>query len=166
VTTRLVRLAARSALPLLELAIGAALVLAGTALGAQSPRARTASAAYVAARALPRGHVLAADDMSASAPASAAAPATAPAVPSAPVGWTTRRVIAAGEPLRAPAIAPPAAIRGGQPVDVVYADGMITLRLKGTAMNAAALGERVTVRLDARRRVEGVAAAPGTVQLR
>ena len=111
----------------------------------------------MATRPLPRGTVLAADDM---------APAAPNASGAAPVGWTTKRMIAAGEPLRAPAVAPPDAIRSGQPVDVVYSDGAIRLRLKGTALNAAPVGARVAVRIDARRRLEGVAVGPSTVQLR
>lgn len=130
-----------------------AALLAPAALLAQ-PRA---TAGYVATRALPRGTVLAADDMAPAAPNAAGA---------APLGWTTKRLIAAGEPLRAPAVAPPDAIRSGQPVDVVYSDGAIRLRLKGTALNAAPVGARVAVRIDARRRLEGVAVGPSTVQLR
>ena len=130
-----------------------AALLAPAALVAQ-PRATTGD---VATRALPRGTVLAADDM---------APAAPDAAGAAPLGWTTKRLIAAGEPLRAPAVAPPDAIRSGQPVDVVYSDGAIRLRLKGTALNAAPVGARVAVRIDARRRLEGVAVGPSTVQLR
>ena len=143
---------------------------APAALRAQpaSVAARTTGYAtgYVAARPLPRGTVLAAEDMAPAAPNGASRAAAAAPVGAAPVGWTTRRLIAAGEPLRAPAVAPPDAIRSGQPVDVVFSDGAIALRLKGTALNAAALGARVAVRIDARRRLEGVAVGPSTVQLR
>jgi flagellar basal body P-ring formation protein FlgA len=139
----------------LPLVVCAAALLAAPALAAPALAQQPRAAAFVAARALPRGWVLTADDMT-----TAGAEAR-----QAPVGWTTKRMIAAGEPLRAPAIAPPDAIRAGQPVDVLWSDGAIRLRLKGTAMNAATLGARVTVRIDARRRLEGVATAPGTVQL-
>ena len=131
------------------------LLLAPAALVAQPGAARATG--YVATRPLPRGTVLAADDMTPAAPNGAGA---------APVGWTTKRMIAAGEALRAPAVAPPDAIRSGQPVDVFYNDGAIRLRLKGTALNAASLGARVAVRIDARRRLEGVAVGPSAVQLR
>ncbi len=81
------------------------------------------------------------------------------------VGWTTRRVIAAGEPLRAPAVAPPVAVKAGDPVALVYQAEGLTLRLKGTAAGAAPVGGRVPVRVDTRRRFEGVVVAPGVVRL-
>jgi flagella basal body P-ring formation protein FlgA len=143
----------------------AALVLlaaAPAALAAQ-PRPRVAGARavaeLVATRPLPRGYTLAAGDMAA-APAPGGATAVA-AAPAALVGWTTRRVIAAGEVLRAPAVAPPAAVRAGQPVAVVYAAEGVTLKLHGTAATDAPLGGRVAVRVDTRRRFEGVVEAPG-----
>ena len=136
----------------------AALFVAPAALPAQPASAVARATGYVATRPLPRGTVLAADDMAPASPDGS--------VVAAPLGWTTKRLIAAGEPLRAPAVAPPDAIRAGQPVDVVFTDGAITLRLKGTALNAASLGARVAVRIDARRRLDGVAAGPSTVQLR
>ena len=148
------RLASAVAAALVAALLAPAALVAQPGAAARAPRAATG---YVATRPLPRGTVLAADDM---------APAAPNAAGSAPVGWTTKRMIAAGEPLRAPAVAPPDAIRSGQPVDVVYSDGAIRLRLKGTALNAAPVGARVAVRIDARRRLEGVAVGPSTVQLR
>jgi flagella basal body P-ring formation protein FlgA len=53
----------------------------------------------------------------------------------------------------------------GSDVDVIYEDGGIRLRLRGTAANAAPLGGRVIVRVD-RRRLEGTATAPGVVRVR
>ena len=128
---------------------------------AQAPAraaARATAASVVvtptAARDLPRGHVLAADDVT-------------PATPSL-VGWTTRRVITAGQPLREPGIARPlaaSAVTAGQRVAVLYRDAGVELRLAGTAAGAAPMGGRVQVRMDARRRVEGTVVAPGVVQL-
>jgi flagella basal body P-ring formation protein FlgA len=107
-----------------------------------------------AARALARGETLAAADIDA---------AGADGVRL--VGWTTRRVIAAGEPLRAPAVAPPAAVRAGEPVALLYQADGVTLRLAGTAATDAPVGGRVAVRVDTRRRFEGVVAGPGLVRL-
>jgi flagella basal body P-ring formation protein FlgA len=118
------------------------------------PAAAPETVAPVAARDLPRGHVLAADDIS-------------PATPSL-VGWTTRRVITAGQALREPAVARPlaaSAITAGQQVAVVWRDQGIQLRMSGVAASAAPIGARVKVRLDARRRLEGTVVAPGVVQL-
>lgn len=124
---------------------GATAAAAGEVVAAATPRA---------ARALARGQTLAAADVDG--PAGEAARL---------VGWTTRRVIAAGEVLRAPAVAPPAAVRAGETVAVVYAADGVTLRLNGTAAADAPLGGRVTVRVDMRRRLEGVVEAPGVVRL-
>lgn len=107
-----------------------------------------------AARDLPRGHVLAAGDMS-------------PATP-AMVGWTTRRLITAGEPLREPAVVPPgaiAAVSPGQRVAIVWRDAQVEVRLAGIAAGAASVGSTVGVRVDARRRFEGVVIAPGVVRV-
>jgi flagella basal body P-ring formation protein FlgA len=131
-----------------------------------APRTAHAQQGYVASRSLPRGHTLVAEDMTAGAAAVARTRDASRETRVAPVGWVTKRVLAAGEPLRAPAVAPPEAVRAGQPVDVLWTDGAIQLRLKGTAMHAAALGARVTVRIDARRRLEGVAVSPTAVRLR
>lgn len=78
-------------------------------------------------------------------------------------GWVTRRLIAAGEPLRRPAVAPPVWVTTGEPVQLLYRVGSVTARLRGTAMGTAAKDERVLVRIDTRRRVEGVVVAPGLV---
>jgi flagellar basal body P-ring formation protein FlgA len=113
-----------------------------------------ASCTPVAARALTRGQTLSADDI--------AAGCASPSL----VGSVTRRVIAAGEPLREPAVAPPNVIAPNDPVAVVYRDAGLEIRLKGVAANAAPLGGRVTVRVDVRRRLDGVAVAPGVVQVK
>ncbi|GJG86563.1 hypothetical protein tb265_17440 [Gemmatimonadetes bacterium T265] len=144
--------------PLPLLAAGLALprpALAQPAASAPTTSARPASAPR-AARALARGEALAAADIDA-APGDTLAPRL--------VGWTTRRVIAAGEVLRAPAVVPPAAVRAGDAVAVVWRQGGVALRLAGTAAADAALGARVAVRVDARRRLEGTVAAPGVVTL-
>jgi flagella basal body P-ring formation protein FlgA len=113
----------------------------------------------VAARDLARGETLTPEDI-----ASAAAPAGA-ATPASVVGWMTRRVISEGEPLLPPAVAPPDLVKAGDPVEAVWRGRTIQLRVKGTAAGSAALGERVLVRVDARRRLEGVVIGPALVEL-
>jgi flagella basal body P-ring formation protein FlgA len=119
----------------------------------------------VAARDLPRGAVLQPADIAyrAAAP-QAGAPATAKRAEGV-AGWVTRRVIAEGEPLLEPAVAPPPVIKAGDAVQAVWTDGTIELRVAGRAMNAAVAGGRVTVRVDMERRFEGVATAAGLVRL-
>ncbi|MCU0648095.1 MAG: flagellar basal body P-ring formation chaperone FlgA [Gemmatimonadaceae bacterium] len=82
------------------------------------------------------------------------------------IGWIARRVIAAGERLAEPAVAPAPAITTGDPVRAVFRDGSLALALRGTATNTAEVGQRVTVRIDMRRRLDGIAVAPGVVALR
>ncbi|GLC25389.1 flagella basal body P-ring formation protein FlgA [Roseisolibacter agri] len=129
-------------------------VARAAAVRAAAPVTAPAAVAPTAARDLPRGHTLVADDVT-------------PATP-ALVGWMTRRVITAGEPLREPGIARPlaaSAVTAGQRVAVLYRDAGVELRMAGVAANAAPIGGRVQVRLDARRRLEGTVVAPGVVQL-
>nr|PZN89902.1 MAG: flagella basal body P-ring formation protein FlgA [bacterium] len=91
----------------------------------------------------------------------------APPREGAPVGagWVTRRVIAAGEALRPPAVAPPVLVNAGEPVQVVARRGNVELTLRARAANSAAAGERVTVRTEAGRRLQGVAVARGVVRI-
>jgi flagella basal body P-ring formation protein FlgA len=142
-------------------ALGALVIGSFVAASPLSAQTR-ASCGPVAARALARGHVLTDEDI---ATAGASGGSTLCASRSTLLGSITRRVIAPGEPLRAPSIAPPNVIESGQPVAVVWREPGIEVRLKGVAANAAAVGDRVTVRVDGRRRLEGVAVAPGLVQL-
>jgi flagella basal body P-ring formation protein FlgA len=83
-------------------------------------------------------------------------------------GWVARRAIAAGEPLRPPAVAPPDAVRHGQPVRVVYRESGLAITISGTAAADAPVGARVAVRVESggrARRLEGTVVAPGLVQL-
>jgi flagella basal body P-ring formation protein FlgA len=114
----------------------------------------------VAARDLPRGITLSAEDLE-----YPNGQAVEPASVSPGPGWVTRRVISRGEPLREPAVGRPQLVRAGEEVDVVWRGGAIQLRLRGTAMGAAAEGERVTVRIDARRRLDGVVAGPRLIHI-
>lgn len=124
----------------------------GAALGfAQEADASTFA---VATRDLPRGVALEPADV------------TGPADVTADViGWVTRRVIAEGEPLRHPAIAPADIIRSGDAVQLVWSEGAVEIRLSGKALGSAAVGETLLVRVDTQRRFEGIAEAPGVVRL-
>jgi flagella basal body P-ring formation protein FlgA len=117
----------------------------------------------VAARDLARGVVLTAEDVEFRAVGGTAPARAAGEQPGA--GWVTRRVVRAGEPLREPAVARPAVIESGQTVEAIWDDAGVVLRVRGTAVGAAALGERVIVKVDAKRRLEGVASGPGLVRI-
>jgi flagellar basal body P-ring formation protein FlgA len=115
----------------------------------------------VAARDLPRGIALAPSDIRYETGREPVPPGT----DRIGAGWITRRVISAGEVLREPAVGRPQLVRAGEPVELLWKQGTIELRVRGTAMGAAAEGERVTVRIDTRRRMDGVAVAPGLVHI-
>lgn len=138
-------------------AAAAALFLAAGGLHAQTAGQ---AALAVAARDLPRGVVLTAQDI-----VSAPLPAGRDTAGIARPGWTTRRMLTAGEPLVVPAVAPPDLVEAGQTVQAVWRHGAIELRLAGQATGSGALGERVLVRIDTRRRVQGVVVGPALVQL-
>ncbi|MBA4070819.1 MAG: flagella basal body P-ring formation protein FlgA [Gemmatimonas sp.] len=123
---------------------------------AQASAATGTSAAPQATRDLGRGHVLAASDIRADAPD-----------PQGPqlVGWITRRVVRAGEPLRAPAIAPAPLVRAGTPVTVQFVTAGLTVAREGTALTTGAFGDRVHIRLDEHRSLDGVVAGPSMVRI-
>lgn len=115
----------------------------------------------VAAHALARGTVLAANDI-AYHDTVTRIPLDSSAV--AP-GWVTRRVIAEGEALRSPAVEPPLVVMANDPVEAEWTDGGVRLTLRGTATKSAALGERITIRTESGRRIEGTVVAPGRVRI-
>jgi flagella basal body P-ring formation protein FlgA len=135
------------------------ILLLATAVPSAQAQANTATSAPVAARAardLGRGHVLAASDISVD--------ALNPPNPQL-IGWITRRVIRAGEPLRAPAIAPPPLVRTGTPVTVQFVTAGVTVTREGTALMTGAFGDHVPIRLDEHRSLNGVVAGPSTVRI-
>jgi flagella basal body P-ring formation protein FlgA len=80
-------------------------------------------------------------------------------------GWVTRRRIARGEPLVTPGVALPDAVKPGDDVRIVYVSGPVELVVMGRAAGSGAIGERVAVRAETGRRLEGVIVAPGTVKV-
>lgn len=146
------------ALAAADVAAGSAGGAAGEGVGASPPATATRP---VAARDLERGELLTAADIR----YEPAPDGGDPEAPATLVGWRTRRVISAGEMLRAPAVSPPELVRAGETVEAVYSGRSVVLRVTGTAMGSGAMGERVLVRVDARRRLEGVVIGPALVQL-
>ena len=130
-------------------------------------RAGVRSARPVAARALARGDVLRAGDVTEDTMPAWGAPARAgeqPAAVPAP-GWRVNRYVAAGEPLAPPTVLPPAAVRAGERVQAVYVAGSLQLTFAATAVTDAATGQPVPLRTDDGRRLVGVAEENGTVRL-
>ncbi len=134
-----------------------------------------AGEARVAARDLPRAHVLERADIAISgaahgrtagreyaAVAAGQDHADSSGVFAAP-GWITRRVIREGEPLRAPAVVPPPLVARGDTVRVRWRMSGVEISRPGIAMGEAALGESIQVRVGALHRVQAVATGPSTV---
>lgn len=135
----------------LGVGIAGLLVALAAALQAQAPHAAPASDGAVALRALPRGTVLQAADVGG-------------AGFERVLGFETQRVIALGETLRAPAIAPAAIVRSGDSVSVRADVGGVSASRRGIALGTARLGQPVRVRLG-QHSVSGIATAPGVVRL-
>lgn len=133
---------------MLALALGVALAAAGDTV-------------LVARHDLARGVALTAADIDTVVAVHAPRPASDTLVPIE--GWLTRRVIRAGEPLRAPAVEPPPLIARGARVTVVWETAGLRVTRDGTAVGAAHRGERVVVRVDGARRLTGVATDAGIV---
>lgn len=122
-------------------------------------------AVRVAARPIARGSVLTASDIAYEKKRNPAGDRRPAAANDSLVGFTARRLIATGEPLRAPAVIPPRLVASGDMVDVIWRDGSIVVSAKGRATRAAGAGERIAVRIDEKRTVEGMVVAPGRVRV-
>ena len=117
----------------------------------------------VAARALAREAVLTAEDIRLETEVAWGAP-TAP-VSTAEPGWVTHRPMQEGQPLRAPAVTPPLAVRSGDPVQALWRRGGIEMVLQGQAAGSASIGQDVYVRTSDGQRYRGVVESPGRVLL-
>jgi flagella basal body P-ring formation protein FlgA len=141
---------------LVALLLPAAMAGSAGALGAQ--QASLVEQVFpVATRRLARGTVLSSGDVTFARVSVRTSDAAAQA------GWVTRRVVEAGEPLRAPAVAPLPMVAMGQRVLYVMQDQGIRLTIDGRAMGTGQLGDHVAVRLGANRRVEGIVTGAGEV---
>lgn len=132
----------------------AMVTVAGLAVGLAVSGA-FAQGAPTAARDIPRGTELAADDI-------VAAPGAAS---ESRVGWVARRLIRAGEALSVPSVAPPQVVRAGTDVTVRAESGGVVVTRPGTALTSGSLGERVRVRIDPQHIITGIVAAPATVKI-
>lgn len=80
-------------------------------------------------------------------------------------GWQAERRLNVGEELKTPAVRPAVAVRTGDRVKIIWKTGHIELTLSGVAIGSARPGETVGVRLDAGRRLRGVAGTDGAVRI-
>lgn len=129
--------------------VGLLVAIAGS-LPAQAPQGPQAPSVAIALRTLPRGTVLQAADVSGDA--------------GGVLGFETQRLVAAGEPLRAPTIAPAAIVRAGDAVSVRVEMSGVSVSRPAIALGTARLGQPVRVRFGMYS-VSGIATAPGVVRL-
>lgn len=81
-------------------------------------------------------------------------------------GDLTRRAVQAGDVLAPPVVAPAPLVSAGAPVRIEWRRGDVMIELQGTAVNAAALGEAVQVRVEGRTgQLRGAAIALNTVRV-
>ena len=140
---------------------GIAVVVAVAAVASCAGAQASVTRVPVAARSLARGTVIATTDIIYKDSAVRAAGDSSRVAP----GWVTRRMIAAGEVLRAPAVEPPNVVLANQSVDVEWKEENIALTLRGIVTRNAGVGDRVTVRTESGRRFEGIVVAPGRVRI-
>lgn len=114
-----------------DAAAGLALSVAlASAVGAQAPRA---------ARLMPRGTVITADDIM----------VLGDSLPRPlPIGWITRRVVQSGEALRPPAIGRTPVISSGRRVTIQGGNARINISRAGIALADGAPGDTILVRID------------------
>lgn len=139
------------------------LLCAARLLGAQQPRSAVGMTrrVAVAAHAIARGAVLSVDDIEYRDTTLRVVTDTSEIVP----GWVTRRMINTGEVLREPAVEPPQVVTANEPVLVEWIDGNVSLTINGIAARSASLGDRIPVRTELGKRIEGTVVAPGRVRI-
>ncbi len=119
----------------------------------------------VAAQPMRAGQIVGHADLSARRGDLSALPDNTLTDPTQATGHRTRFAIAAGSPLRADMLRLPHAVRQGQNVPLVSIGPGFKVASEGRALNNAAAGERVRVRLKNGQTVTGVAQPDGTVEL-
>lgn len=119
----------------------------------------------VAAQPMRAGQIVGHADLSARRGDLSALPDNTLTDPTQATGHRTRFAIAAGSPLRADMLRLPHAVRQGQTVPLVSIGPGFKVASEGRALNNAAAGERVRVRLKNGQTVTGVAQPDGTVEL-
>ena len=147
--------------PRLVVSLGTFVLLSAHALDAQQATRRVA----VATRAIARGVALGAGDLEYRDSTMSSTLGMSGDTNRVAAGWVTRRVIAAGEVLRAPAVEPPTAVSANQSVSVEWVDQNIRLTMRGVATRNAPMGSRVSVRMESGRRVETTVVGAGRVRI-
>lgn len=115
---------------------------------------------------LRRGHRLNASDLLMSRRNLAALPSGYFTDPAALIGMETSRQLAAQTVFSPYSVKQPKVVQRGEQVALVIESGSISVRMRGKALDSAALGERVRVKNNSSGRVvEGHVSAPGVVKV-
>lgn len=117
------------------------------------------------ARALVAGQTLRADDLAVVSGDLSKLPTGTVTHPAAAVGKTLRNSLAAGQPLRNDQLLAPLAIRQGQSVRVVSKGEGFAVSGEGKALNNAAEGQVVQVRMSSGQTLSGMARSDGSVEI-
>ncbi len=119
----------------------------------------------VTARALMPGQIVASADLAHRRGDLAAQPDNTLTDPAQAVGHRTRYAVSAGQPVRAEMLRIPPAVRQGQQVKVVSGGPGFQVASEGRALNGAAVGEPVRVRMPNGQVVSGTARPGGVVEV-
>ncbi|MEM6933306.1 MAG: flagellar basal body P-ring formation chaperone FlgA [Pseudomonadota bacterium] len=124
--------------------------------------AAAAEGTLVAARMLPLGTVLSIDDVAVSKDIK-----TGALMKSADaIGRETRRTIFAGRPILRGDLRDVSLVRRNDIIELRYAQGNLTIRTDGRALDRGSAGETVSVmNLDSRLVVRGIVSGPGRVEV-
>jgi flagella basal body P-ring formation protein FlgA len=131
-------------------------IVKGLLLGASASLklwAQEPATAPVAARDLARGTILVAADVRADSLQAAQL-----------TGWEVRRVIKAGEAIKAPAVTAPALVTANGPVTLEATVNGVRISRAATALARGTLGDRIPIRLDSQRTITAIVSGRGTVR--
>jgi flagella basal body P-ring formation protein FlgA len=123
-------------------------------------------AAPVAARSIPRGQVLLADDVRMERVEWTQFPAGALASADQVEGRLATRTLIAGEPLRRDLLRTPAVVQAGDPVKLVFTGASFVIASEGKALSVASDGQAVQVAVPNGRILSGIARPGKLVELK
>ncbi|STQ90964.1 flagella basal body P-ring formation protein FlgA [Iodobacter fluviatilis] len=120
---------------------------------------------YTAARPLSGNQEIGTGDLSAQQGDLGTLPGSVIMDPSQAVGRVLNTAVASGKPLRSEMLRAAMVIQQNQKVRVIYRDDVIEVANEGIAMNNAAEGQSVRVRVGTRQIIQGIATATGSVDV-
>lgn len=85
--------------------------------------------------------------------------------PAAAIGKNLRNSLGPGQPLRTDQLLAPLVIRQGQTVRVISSGSGFSVSAEGKAVNNAAVGQQVQIRMESGQTISGIARADGAVEV-